>query len=600
MNESIEPRKVQSVVKAGFERMKKYQRARAMFIKEAVGQYYAQEYGLTGDCPVNLIFSAIRAMIPVIVSQNPTNTVETDFLEYKSYAELLSLGLDKVERRCGIKELIRGWAVQAMFAMGIMKVGIAASGNLIQLGDSRIDPGDIYLALTNFDDFVIDPMCTNLYESSFMGHKTCVPRQYLLDTNGIDHDLVRELPSADGSKFDNETVANLSRQRSGVYEMEALQDMVDVVELWVPEADALVMIPDPYQVTFDKYLGVSEYYGPASGPYEFLSFTPPVDDNPFPVAPVSLYFDLHRATNRVFNKELEKAENQRDMLLYKPSHADIANDIVEGRDGDSAACDDPNAVKVVSFGGAQNRNGAEMLSQLQLWFNYMAGNPDQIAGQKSDARSATQANILQSNAMISVEDAKDILYDSVARLGEKIGWYLHNDPLLNIVLAKREPGQEAEQITLTPEQRVGGIEDFTFKIKPKSMGKLPPQERAKRITDFLINITPSIVNTAVLMVQLGLPFNVQAALTMAAEELEIGEWMQEVFYDPMFQQKMMLRLAMGGGQAEGAGGGQMSGEGIKQQGGFPGQRPVNTPQQDTNQFAQDGAAEQQSMNQGLY
>ena len=215
MNDMVKPRKVQEVVKSGYERLQKFRKARAMFIREAVGQYYADEYGGTGEHPLNLIFSAIIAMIPVIVSRKPINMVETDILAYKQYAELLSLGIDKVERRCDVKNVIRRWAVSAMFMLGIMKVGIAATGDMIQLGDSLIDPGDIYMELVSFDDWVIDPICTNIRESSFVGHATYVPRQYLLDTDGLNHDLILELPTAADNTFDNNAVANLPRQRSG-------------------------------------------------------------------------------------------------------------------------------------------------------------------------------------------------------------------------------------------------------------------------------------------------------------------------------------------------------------------------------------------------
>lgn len=599
MNDMVKPRKVQEVVKSGYERLQKFRKARAMFIREAVGQYYADEYGVTGEQPLNLIFSAIRAMIPVIVSRNPINQVETDILAYKQYAELLSLGIDKVERRCDVKNLIRRWAVAAMFMLGIMKVGIAATGDMIQLGDSLIDPGDIYMELVSFDDWVIDPICTNIRESSFVGHATYVPRQYLLDTDGLNHDLILELPTAADNTFDNNAVANLTRQRSGVYEMETVQDMVRVVELWVPGTNALVTIPDPHQITFDKYIGVREYYGPDSGPYEYLSFMPPIDDNPIPVAPVSLYFDLARAANRAFNKQLEKAEGQRDIVFYRPSHADVAQDVVESRDGDTIATDDPGAVHVASFGG-KDRGTSEWLGELHYHFNYMAGNPDQIQGLKSDARSATQANILQSNAMIAVEDAKDILYDATARVGEKIMWYLHHDPLINMVLAKRGPGQETIEVRLTPEQRRGDAADFIVKVKPKSMGKLDPATRSKRIMEFTVNVIPAILNSAMVAMQMGVPFNVQSALTMVAEELEIGEWLQEIFHDPQYQEKLMTYMTLGGVQQGLGKGTPITQEGIMQQGGYPGKQLFETPIQEFRQQAQEGANMQQSLIQGLY
>ena len=124
--EAINPRKIQEVVKSGFRRMEIYRRTRAMFVKAYVGQYYTKEYGITGEQPINLLFSAIRSIVPTIVSKNPRNKVVTDHLAFNEYAELLSLALDKIAYRVKLKEILRSWVVSAMFGLGIVKIGISA------------------------------------------------------------------------------------------------------------------------------------------------------------------------------------------------------------------------------------------------------------------------------------------------------------------------------------------------------------------------------------------------------------------------------------------------------------------------------------------
>ncbi len=611
MIERVSPKRIQEVVNAGFKRMEVFRRTRAMFLREYAGQYYTKAHGYTGDQPINLLFSAIRSLVPTIVSRNPRNHVATDHLQFKEYAELQSLALDKIARRVKLKEVLRAWVVSAMFSLGIIRTGISASDGGILVDDQLIDPGDIYVALVDLDDFVFDPLCKSLTESSFLGNRTSVPRQFLLDNNTYDHDLVMKLPSSTmvGMNGDRTAAAELSRIGSGAFTMKDLQDLVNVVELWIPGADALVTIPDPREVTFDKYLGITDYYGPKTGPYRFLSFTPPVEGNPMPVAPVSLYFDLHIAANKVFTKILDQSDAQKDILLYKTSHADTAQDILDARNNEAIGVDDPKAAVTVSFGG-QNKGNEQMLAQLQVWFNYMSGNPDQAAGLSSSAETATQANILQSNAMVSIEDARDLLYDATAGVSHDCAWYLHHDPMIDMVLARRKPGMEMEQVTLTPEQRLGDVEDFVYKIISKSMSRLDPALRSKRILEFSTNVIPAQANTAMIMLQMGLPYNVQRMLTKLADELEIGDWMQEVFDDPEFQQKLEMYMMMhaGGGQGGGAGGtpgstrkaGPMSSQGIMQNNGFPMKRDVASSGQDTNQTAQSGADSSQSANQGVF
>ncbi|KKK77130.1 hypothetical protein LCGC14_2856690, partial [marine sediment metagenome] len=160
MAEEIAPAKIQLVAKAGFERMRNYRRATAMFVREYAGYYYRQSKGLTGEEPINLIFNTIRAMVPNLVMKSPINEVTTKFTAYKQYAELLSLALDSVNEDIKLKNTIRAWIVSALFGWGIMKVGLAAKGEMIKFGDVNVDPGQVYAELVDLDNFIMDPVCT--------------------------------------------------------------------------------------------------------------------------------------------------------------------------------------------------------------------------------------------------------------------------------------------------------------------------------------------------------------------------------------------------------------------------------------------------------
>lgn len=601
MNEKINPANVSLTVKRGFERMRSYRAATAMFIKEFVGDYYGKQKGLVGEEPVNLLFHTIRTLVPNLVMQNPMTKITTPYVQHKDYAELLGLGLDELSRQTDFKEVLRAWITSAFFGWGILKTGLAAKGQMIKFGDITVDPGQIYTELIDLDDFVIDPICKSVKNSLFFGHRTMVPRQLLLDTNIYDHDLVAELPSSK-SATQEQRASRISQQNMSAIEIYNLQDYVDVVELYIPEANALVTIPDPSQKVAPSYLGVTDYYGPKEGPYTYLSLTPPVPGNPFPIAPVSIYYDLHKMANRVFSKTMDQADRQRDLLLYNPALADSAQDIKEAEDGDAIACPDPKGINVVSFGG-QNIDNSKMMQQLQVWFNYMSGNPDQIAGNmtpgtKGGKETATRSQILQSNANISIEDARGILYDATAKVKKKEAWYLHNDPFINLPLTKRTQGNEEIQLSLTPEQRQGDFLEFVFTIVQRSMSRLDPAIKSKRVIEFCTNVIPSAVQAAMMCLQMGQPFNLQRYLTNIAEELGIGVEMQEIFDDPEFEQRLQIYMALGPqnpGKVKGS-----SSEGIEQNQGFPGKRTILTPGQEANQSAQQTAAESQSANQGVY
>ena len=552
MEEILIPSKIQEAVKAGFERTKIYRRARAMFMLEYVGKYYTKEAGYVGDTPINLIFHALRSLIPNIVMKNPITLIDTDIVQHKQYAKILGYGVDVVAKRLKLKDELRAVALDAFFGLGIMQSGLCGSNNIIMLDDAEFDPGEIYVSRVDLDDFCIDPTCTSLKNAAFKGVKILAPRRLLLDYDQYDHDMVMKLPSITESTHDQKAVKNLSQRNLGPTGMYELQDYVEIVQLHVPDANVLVTVPNPYDITFDDYLAVQDYYGPESGPLSFLALTPPVGNNPFPVAPVSLWYDLHRMANNMMEKIMNQADRQKDVMAYSPSNADDADAIADANDGDSVAVADPNQVKVLSFGGQANSN-ERLLQQVHTWFNYMSGNPDQMAGAAQQSETATQAEILQANAGIGLQDMRGTIYDFGAEVTGNIAWYLHTDPLLELPIARRQPGGEYTQITLTPEQRRGDFLDFTFSIKTRSMEILDPQIKTKRLMEFGTNFLPGAANAAQVMTGMGQEFNLARYVTSMAEGLGIDDEVADWFVDPQSVQRAQL-LSQIGPQPGGKGG----------------------------------------------
>ena len=600
------PRQFQNVADEGFRRLKHYRAARMMFLKQYVGQYYNSTKGEAGAEPVNLIFNTIRAMTPHLVMRNPVNQVSTDFVEQEDYAFLLGRGIDVTQKRIKFDKTLRAAVVSAFFAFGLMKTGLSVSGQCLYIDDVLVDPGSVYVDLVDLDNLTIDPMCTEWNEAAFIGDKIRVPRHELLDAEGYAHDLVMRLPRCLGVGYDEGGTKNLSQKTNAMSHMEEVMDYVDVVELWVPKAEAVVTIPEPNSITADQYLNVREYYGPKSGPYTRLSLTMPVPNNPLPVAPVSVWYDLHIMANRIFKKTMNQAERQKDVVVFDPAVIDQAEDVREARDGEMVA-GDPTKMQMLSFGG-QNQKNEGMLQQLQIWYNYIAGNPDQMAGASSNADTATQANILQGNASIGMTDSEDIVAEAAADVSHKIGWFLHNDPFMELPIALRTTAGEPKQVILTPEQKRGDFFDLAFSIKPRSMRRLSADVQAQRMLQFATNVVPAAAMAAQAMMQTGQQFNLPAYLSMVAEQMEILDLVQDVFIDPQFQERLALMAAQSpkpSGNANKKPGTGTSGtpglslSGVQQNGGAPMQTMIPGQQQQANMGAQAGANQGQQMNQQM-
>ena len=622
--DDIKPQKFQQTVQRGAERLEKFRAARVHFLKEYVGAWYDCSSGTVGSRPINLIHNAIRVLLPNLVMNFPKHTIETPYLAVRQYANLLGLALDQHDRKVNIRDIYRRCIVDAMFTLGICKTGLAQSDSVYvfddEMGQDTVDSGTVYTEAVDFDNFVVDPSSREhmFRDATFMGDRITLPRQMLLDSGLYNNDLIERLPRA-GGKVQEGAAEDLSMkniQKDANYD---LQDEVTVYEIFVPAANSIVTIPGDKDVTFDDYLRVADYYGVKEGPYTLLSFSPPVPGNPLPVPQVGIWYDLHVLANRMAKKVVEQAERQKDIVTYKRASADDAESLKDAGDGEAVAVDDPDGVKTISFGGQQNSN-VNHLASLEQWFNMMASNPNQVGGQNIEAKSATAANILQANSGVGLEDCKDALYIFAASEARKRAWYFHTDPLMNVPLTQRQlqpggiqigpagvpwmapPTMQDVQVILTPEQKAGNYIDFVFTIEPESMGRVDSKVRLQQEMSLCQQVLPAVMAAAQVGMSMGMPLNAQALLLRMARDMGIM-WMDEVLYDPAFQQQMAMQMQMGMG-AQGQNGpqkGQIPGQpnpgllnGVLQNG-QPGQvqAPPPGPQVQQNQGAQQGAQESQ-------
>jgi hypothetical protein len=620
--DEVSPRKVQLAVQRGRTRMENFRQARLGFIKQYVGSYYDVAAGAVGTQAINLIFNAIRVLVPTMVMNFPKHTIATPYLAARQYADLLSLALDQQDIKLKIRDVYRQIIVDAIFTLGIMKTGLAQSDDILvfddDMGQQTLDNGTVYTDRVSFENFVVDPNAKEYLfkDASFMGDMLTVPRQMLLESGLYNNELVERLPRA-GDRTKEGRASELSMKQIDEEENADLEDEVEVYELWVPSANAIVTVPAAKEVVMDDYLRITDYYGVKEGPYTFLCLTPPVPDNPLPVPMVGIWYDLHILANRMAKKIVEQAERQKDLVVYQPSAADDASSMRDAGDGEAVKVDDVQAVRTVSFGGQQSSN-ENHLQSLENWFNMMAGNPAQVGGQNIEAKSATAANILQQNSGIGLEDMKDMMYIAAAEESRKRAWYLHTDPLMQIPLTKRQPTMQQQmiqtpqgptwlnapimqevQVILTPEARAGDFLDYTFTIEPESMGRRDSKTRLAQAQAFCQQSIPAVAAAAQIFATLGLPFSAKALLLRMAKESGI-EWMDEVLFDPEFQMQMQQQQMMGPNAQDSKGqiAGQQPNNGLMPsmlQNGQPGQvqAPPANPMMQQRQGAQAGAQDAQ-------
>jgi hypothetical protein len=604
---NLAARTLQEAAKNGFKRLRNFRGARLLFIKAYAGQYYDRSHGVLGDEPLNLAFTAIRALVPNLITRNPKNMVESEYLMYRPYGKLLALGLDLISKRLKLPETLQRGLVDAIFTMGIFKVGLMNSNSLVYFGEDTVDPGTLYVDTVDFDDFTFDPATRQLRKASFLGEKIRVERDEILASGLYDNAMIEKLPSSMEVLNSQKSVRDLSASQLNQRLTDKLHDSIDLLELWLPDPDVIVTLPF-MSSTNGKFLREESFNGPEDGPYAFLTLTPPVPDNPIPVQLAGIWHDLHTMGNRIAKKTLDQAEAQKDILGYQRQYADDAQEIVDAKNLDAVAMQDPAGAQMFSFGG-QNPQNERMTAQILQWFDQFSGNTSLLGGTQVQTNVATVANIMSQNALTGVMYMKDQAYRTTKEVLQKCAWYLHTDPLIRLPLIQRDvipaeyditdeeirmisPARVQEtQIFLTPEVRRGDFLDFAFNIEQDSMAPINAQARLQQLNALAINIIPAAASAAQVCAQMGTPFSFERFVVRIAKLMGL-DWIDEIFQSPELVASMM-RMARQGPQPQNSKG-IASPAAIRQnQGAVTGQTP---PVEETRQRqeAQVGAAQGQA------
>jgi hypothetical protein len=95
-----------------------------------------------------------------------------------------------------------------------------------------------------------------------------------------------------------------------------------------------------------------------------------------------------------------------------------------------------------------------------------------------------------------------------------------------------------------------------------------PTVLSKRIFEFATNVVPALCVAASQTMQLGIPFNLQRAMTDLADNMDLADYVQDWFDDPEFLNRVQFMIQMGP-QLDSKKVG-ISPQGVRQNGGYPG------------------------------
>lgn len=534
----VTPNNVGKLIDASVDKFDHMKKARMRFLSQYVGRFYAKtRHGEDEDkkaSPVNLIYTAVSTLVPNLVFRDPKFKVRTDILTYRGYADMLELGTNTLAKKIKFRKQLRMAVVDSLFYAGFIKTGIATSGEFITMADQTIAIGEPFADRVDPDDIILDPTARDWEEQMVVGNRFQVLRQDMLDSELYDNDLVMSLQGR--SDIKNPSEARFISGKDNNDEIKELLDFVDIVELYFPRDKRVIQVPWVKGYRPESFLRDVDYSGPDSGPYHMLGYAQ-IPDNVLPLPPVSLWYDLHVLGNRMARKIGRQADRMKRVLAYDGQSEGDAQTIVEADDGEAVRVQNVQGIKEVNYGGA-TEDAYGFMQWVEAKFSEMANSLDSLSGNKADAPTATQSEMLQQNTSVRLADLQNQVYDFAAEIGTDLAFFLHTDPLIELPLVRRVNGAD-EQVVYTPEDRKGDFICYALNVQPYSMAKPDPARKVQHLLQFASNVIPAAAQAAQI---LGPAFKIQLFLERIASEIGLEE-IDEIIDMPTFKNWMMAQIA---------------------------------------------------------
>lgn len=497
------------------------QRNRA--IREFLGRNYGTENKLE-KTPINMVELMVNVYMQQLVARAPRAMVTTHHRQFKPTATNFALAMDVQFKEMDLHNSLWDAILEAMFSMGVMKVGLNRSGG-VEIGGYNHDVGSPFGDAVAFDDYYVDMTVAKREMVAFEGDRYRIPLWQLRESNDYNQAAVKRLKPTDYDPFTedgterSQTFAGLD---SGT--TEEFHESVDVLDLWLPHENLFVTIPYQEQGSISGnishlILREQEWSGPERGPYHTLAFGR-APGNLLPPNPVSHLIDLHDLINRLWRKLGRQAERQKDVNYAQQGAETDAERILDAGDGETVLVQNPDAIRTAKHGGIDQSNLAFLLTARDN-FSWLAGNLDSLGGLSPSAETATQDELISQSASKRLASMQDEVMNFVSGIVEDIALYMWNDPLINLPYTKRIPGTDVELDNVwTEADREGDFLDYNFKIQPYSMVHQSPATKLQTIRQVWAElITPN----AQLMQAQGIELNFEGMLRTVAKYADLPE-----------------------------------------------------------------------------
>ena len=495
--------------------------------------YAGHRYGTNDenvDTPFNCYNLALRVYQRRLISGDPKVTVRSRSPKARAEAYELSLACEQLFRKINLQDTIKEVILQALNAVGIVKVASAPNDDKQGLG-FRHKTERPFCDPVLLENFVYDTNAKRWEEIDFCGDRYRMPLEALRNSPRFNQTVVEQLTPTK-SRLEEDLRQNdvESVQRLGIESVpfrEEVRDYVTLWDVWLPRESLLVTLPDG---SGDPLL-VQPWEGPENGPYHLLCFDP-IPGNIMPVAPGAHLESMARLLNRAIRKLGDQLDRQKTVGTITPQAANAGDDktIQDAEDGSLAQVMDPKNIGEIRISGIDQQSYSATLGLRDLW-SWLSGNIDTLGGLSTQAGTLGQEELLAGGGNSLINELNSKALDFLKDVCTDLAWHLYTDPTEIRKLVKTVPGTRVElPFDWGPEHRTQDFFLFEFEVDPFSVHVRSPSERLQMI----LQMMPVVLQAAQL----------QAALQQSGGELDMeGLWRLITRYSGLSELSEFLRFS---------------------------------------------------------
>ena len=454
--------KLDESIKWSCEMLEKPRAERVDAVKSFCGSHYVKD--MPGPAtPVNLIELAITIYVRLLAARSPKCLVKTDVPSLRPFAADMEVAINQIPGEIGLSSTLRRAVVEALFSIGIVKVGIGATNENARIGDEP------FVSIVQLDDYFCDMSARSWDEVQYEGNDYWMDTEQIRDLYGV---------SLDADDYFGDSAEGQTQARAiTVHEHGTpFHERVLLRDVYLVREGRLVT----YAVSSRRVLRDKPWDGPEGSPYLKLWFED-VPGNLMPMPPVAVWKDLHDLENTLFRKLAKQAVAKKTVSAFPGGNDEDIARMKRAKDGEGFRFNGAKPEQI-TLGGVDSGNLALAL-QVRDIHSALAGNLDSLGGLSPQASTATQEKLISDASSVRIRAMSDATVDFAKAIFRRLAWYMWTDPVRERTIVKSAAGGVGGlSITKkwTPETRDGDFIDYNFDIDVFSMQDDSPATRMEK------------------------------------------------------------------------------------------------------------------------